>query len=98
MTHSTEIHTSVAMLISVFGEPTSADSETNNYEWQIDFADGSTAVVRNADTGGSTARVQAWELHSASAAGIAQFNAKLEEGENYYEGALHPELFVKRDA
>ena len=98
MTHSTEIHTSVAMLTSVFGDPAQANSETNNYEWHIDLPDGSKASLRNTSTGGSAARVQAWELSSDSEAGIAQVNAKLEEGENYYEGTLHPELFIKRDS
>lgn len=98
MTHSTEIHTSVAMLISVFGDPIHADRETNSYEWQIDFADSSKAVLRNVSKGGSAARVQAWEVSSDSESGIAQVSAKLQEGENYYDGALHPELFTKRDA
>lgn len=98
MTHSTEIQTSVAMLISVFGDPLRADSEANNYEWRIDCADGSVAILRNTSTGGSAARVQAWELSCTSEAGIAQICAKLAEGENYYEGTLHPELFIKRDA
>lgn len=98
MTHNSEIQTSVALLISVFGEPFQADSEANSYEWRIDCADGSSAVLRNVSTGGSSARVQAWELSSDSEAGIAHVNAKLEEGENYYDGALHPELFIKRDA
>lgn len=97
MTHHTEINTSVAMLISVFGEPTRVNSEANNYEWHIDFADGSKAFIRNVGNSGSSARVQAWDVNSDSSSGIAQVNAKLEEGENYYDGALHPELFIKRD-
>tara|TARA_R100001377_G_scaffold59351_1_gene35810 strand:- start:597 stop:893 length:297 start_codon:yes stop_codon:yes gene_type:complete len=98
MTHSSEIHTSVAMLISVFGDPARADHEANSYEWHIELADGSKVHLRNLSTGGSAARVQPWELSSDTEAGIAQINAKLEEGENYYEGGLHPELFIKRDA
>lgn len=96
MTHSTEIHTSAAMLTSVFGNPARADSEANSYEWHIDFADGSKAILRNISAGGSSARVQAWELSSDTEEGIAQVNAKLAEGENYYEGGLHPELFIQR--
>lgn len=98
MTQSTEIHTSVAMLISVFGNPTHSDSDANSYEWNIEFADGSKAQLRNISKGGSAARVQTWEVNSDSESGIDQVNGKLAEGENYYEGALHPELFSKRDA
>lgn len=98
MTHKTEIHTSLAMLISVFGDPTHADNETNSCEWQIEFADGDKATLRNLSTGGSSGRIQTWELSSESEAGITQVNAKLAEGENYYDGALHPELFSNRDA
>lgn len=98
MKQKTEIHTSLAMLISVFGDPTRADNETSSYEWQIEFADGNKATLRNLSTGTSTGRLQTWELSSESDAGIAQVNAKLAEGENYYDGALHPELFSNRDA
>lgn len=97
MTQSIEINTSVAMLVSVFGDPVHADSEANNYEWQIYFSDGAKAILRNTGKGGSSGRVQAWAVSSDSEAGINQVNAKLEEGENYYEGALHPELFIKRN-
>jgi hypothetical protein len=96
MTQSTEINTSVAMLVSVFGDPVHADHEANNYEWFVEFADGNKAVLRNIDKGGSAGRVQAWEVSSDSESGIAQVNAKLTEGENYYDGAMHPELFIKR--
>lgn len=96
MTQKYEINTSTAMLVSVFGDPARADSEANNYEWHIDFADGTKAVLRNLSKGGSSGRVQAWELTSDSESAIAQIKAKLEEGENYYEGGLHPELFIKR--
>jgi len=97
MTHSTEIRTSAAMLVSVFGDPIHADNEANNFEWQIDFPDGSNAILRNTSKGGSSGRVQAWKVSSDSETGIAQVNAKMAEGENYYEGALHPELFINRN-
>ena len=97
MTHNTEIQTSVAMLISVFGNPTRADSDANRYEWHLEFADGSKASLSNVSVGGSSARVQTWELSSESDAGIAQVTEKLQEGENYYDGALHPELFIDRN-
>lgn len=97
MTHDTEIQTSVAMLISVFGNPTRADSDANRYEWQLEFNDGSKAILSNVSVGGSSARVQTWQLSSDNDAGVAQVKAKLEEGENYYDGALHPELFIKRN-
>ena len=97
MTHNTEIQTSVAMLISVFGTPTRADSEANRYEWHLEFADGSKAVLSNVSVGGSSARVQAWELSGDSETAIAQVSEKLQEGESYYDGALHPELFIDRN-
>tara|TARA_R110001592_G_scaffold18013_4_gene75366 strand:+ start:634 stop:930 length:297 start_codon:yes stop_codon:yes gene_type:complete len=97
MTHNTEIQTSLAMLVSVFGNPTHADSEANRYEWHLEFADGTRAILSNASTGGSSARVQAWELSSDSETAIAQVTEKLQEGENYYDGALHPELFIDRN-
>lgn len=97
MTHSTEINTSVAMLVSVFGNPIHADAEANNYEWRVEFSDGSSAILRNASKGGSAGRVQTWEVSCTSESAAEQVNAKLEEGENYYDGGLHPELFIKRD-
>lgn len=97
MSHRSEISTSVAMLVSVFGNPLHADSEANVYEWNIELSDNSKAIVKNITKGGSASRIQEWEVISSSQSGIDQINAKLEEGENYYEGGLHPELFIKRD-
>lgn len=97
MTQSMEINTSVAMLVSVFGNPIHADAEANNYEWYVEFPDGSSAILKNLSKGGSAGRVQAWEVSCSSEAAAEQVTAKLEEGENYYDGGLHPELFIKRD-
>lgn len=97
MSHRSEISTSVAMLVSVFGNPIHADSEANVYEWIVEFSDGNKAVLKNLSKGGSASRIQDWEVASDSQSAIDKVNAKLEEGENYYEGGLHPELFITRD-
>ena len=96
MTHSTEINTTLAMLVSVFGNPTVADSDAKLYEWKLEFADGSKADLNNSRNAGSTGRILTWEVNSDSESGIPQVLARLEEGENYYDGTLHPELFINR--
>ncbi|MDX1491935.1 MAG: hypothetical protein R3332_11665 [Pseudohongiellaceae bacterium] len=96
MSQRAEITTTVAMLVSVFGEPLHADSEANMYEWSIEFPDGAKALIRNLDKQDSAGRVQRWEIISDSDSAIEQCNEKLDEGKNYYEGTLHPELFIKR--
>ncbi len=96
MTQHSEISTTVAMLVSLFGNPYHADPEANAYEWRIELDDGSLAIVRNLNKGGSAGRIQDWSIACESEQSINKLKAKLEEGENYYEGSLHPELFITR--
>lgn len=96
MTQHSEISTTVAMLVSLFGNPHQADPEANAYEWRIVIGDNPLVIVRNLKQGGSAGRIQDWSLDSESADAINQLKEKLEEGENYYEGSLHPELFITR--
>ena len=96
MTEHSDISTTVAMLASLFGNPFKADAEANAYEWRIEMDDGALAIVRNINKGGSAGRIQDWSIDSESNSAIEKLKAKLEEGENYYEGALHPELFINR--
>jgi hypothetical protein len=96
MSYNSEINTTMAMLISVFGNPDLANSEANVYEWHLEFPDGAKVTLCNSGHEESAGRMQTWLVSSDQESGLAQVNAKLDEGENYYEGTLHPELVVKR--
>lgn len=94
-----EISSTVAMLISVFGSPYHAEAEVASMEWFLEFEDGSRAVIRNKNAiHSSNSRIQTWTATADSAATLEKIKAKLLEGDNYYEGSLHPELFVKRES
>lgn len=97
MTHTTEIHASVAMLASLFGDPAHADSDANRYEWHVRFEDGGSVVLRNTGSVASAGRMQSWEVAADSPSALTELENRLHEGENYYEGVLHPELFIHRE-
>lgn len=97
MAHTAQINASVAMLASLFGNPNHADADINHYEWLIRFDDASQVILRNVSQAVSAGRMQTWEVSSDSETAIAQLKDKLEQGENYYEGSLHPELFIHRE-
>ena len=84
------------MLVSLFGNPHLADPEANAYEWRVELDDGTLAIIRNLNKGGSAGRIQDWSIACVNDEAIAKIKEKLEEGENYYEGSLHPELFITR--
>ncbi len=92
-----EVSTTLAMLISVFGTPVRADTEANIFEWRLDLESGGSARIVNqpGDTG-KTARLQVWSITADSQASLEQVETALTSGENYYDGALHPELFIQR--
>lgn len=93
-----EINSSAAMLISVFGQPHHADVETESMEWFLEFDDGGKGVIRNKEVvHTSNSRIQTWTASADSAATLDKIKAKFIEADNYYEGSLHPELFVKRE-
>ncbi|MDT8429420.1 MAG: hypothetical protein RQ757_11700 [Pseudomonadales bacterium] len=97
-TRHCEINSTAAMLISVFGPPWHAEAEVASMEWFLEFEDGSHAVIRNQDAiHSSHGRIQTWIASADSVAALEKIKAKLQEGDNYYEGSLHPELFVKRE-
>lgn len=81
----TEVSTTVAMLISVFGAPFRGDSEANIFEWRLEL-----------EGGGKSARLQRWDITADSKETLEQIQSALSSGENYYEGGLHPELFIQR--
>lgn len=94
---SIELHTSAAMLISVFGQPERADAEVNSFRWRLTNADGSNAQIFSQQTGAvSAAKVQPWQVEGSSQSAIEQVQEAMQAGENYYDGVLHPELFIKR--
>ncbi|GEM_PF-526991 len=94
-----EISSSAAMLISVFGQPRHVEVERESIEWLLEFEGGGKAVIRNKEVVHSShSRVQTWTASADSAATLKRITEKLIEADNYYEGSLHPELFVKRDA
>ncbi len=98
-TNRCEISSSAAMLISVFGQPRHAEAEIESMEWFLEFDDGGKAVIRNKEVmHASNSRIQIWTANADSAATLEKVRAKLVAADNYYEGSLHPELFVKRDA
>ena len=87
--------TTRALLISVFGAPFRADADANTYEWHLNFSDGSHANISNHSAAAPhSARIQSWLAVGSTAAAITQVQTALTQGENYYEGALHPELFT----
>ena len=92
-----EVSTTVAMLISVFGTPFKADADANIFEWRLDLEGGGKArIVNQPGDGGKTARLQNWRITADSPESLEQIQTALTSGENYYDGALHPELFVHR--
>lgn len=94
---SIELHTSAALLISVFGQPERADARVSSYQWRLQHADGSQARIFSLQSRDvSAAAVQAWRVEGDCAAAIDQVQQALQAGENYYEGTLHPELFITR--
>jgi len=96
--NSCEISSSAAMLISVFGQPIHAEAELETMEWLLEFEDGGKAVIRNKEVvHTSNSRIQTWVASADSAATLEKITEKLIEADNYYEGSLHPELFVKRE-
>jgi hypothetical protein len=93
-----EISSSAAMLISVFGQPLHAEAELESMEWLLEFEGGGKAVIRNKELAHTTnSRIQTWTVSADSTATLKRVTGKLIEADNYYEGSLHPELFVKRE-
>lgn len=92
-----EVSTTLAMLISVFGPPFRADAEADMFEWRLDLAGGGRArIVNQPGEGGKTTRLQNWGISADSQESLEQLQTALTSGENYYDGALHPELFIQR--
>lgn len=92
-----DLHTSAAMLISVFGQPERAEAQVNSYRWRVVNADGTQARIYSLQKGEiSASKVQAWRVEGDCPAAIDQVQQALQAGENYYEGSLHPELFITR--
>jgi hypothetical protein len=93
-----EITSSAALLISVFGQPLHAEAELESMEWLLELEGGGKAVIRNKEVvHTSNSRIQTWTVSADSAATLKRVTEKLIEADNYYEGSLHPELFVKRE-
>lgn len=96
-TCESEVSTTLAMLISVFGTPFKADADANTFEWRLDLEGGGRArIVNQPGDGGKTARLQRWSITADSKKSLEQIETALTGGENYYDGALHPELFIQR--
>ena len=92
-----EVSTTLAMLISVFGTPFKADADANIFEWRLNLESGGRArIVNQPGDGGKTARLQRWGITADSKEALEQVEAALAGGENYYDGMLHPELFIQR--
>jgi hypothetical protein len=97
MTNTFDLQTSAAMLISVFGQPERAGAQVSSYEWRLAHPDGSQARIFSQQTlEFSASAVQTWRVEGDCAAAIDQVQQALQAGENYYEGTLHPELFISR--
>ncbi len=95
---SCELQTSAALLVSVFGQPAHAGAEVTRYRWLLDFEDGSQARIFNQQSGNpSAATLLAWRVEADSSAALARVEQAMEAGADYYEGTLHPELFIRRD-
>lgn len=92
-----EVSTTLAMLVSVFGPPLRADAEADTFEWQLELEGGGRAhIINQPGDGGKTARLQNWIIAADSLDSLEQIQSSLASGENYYDGALHPELFIPR--
>jgi len=92
-----DLHTSAAMLISVFGQPERAEAEVNSFQWRLVLDDGAQARIFSQQTGSiSAATVQPWRVEGDSPAAIDHVRQAMQAGADYYDGALHPELFITR--
>ncbi len=96
MSYTREISASVALLASIFGDPAEADAQANRYVWHLRFDGGHELTLRNLGTPSSAGRLQTWQASSATEDAFALLEARLEEADQYYEGPLHPELFLSR--
>ncbi|MDO8272851.1 MAG: hypothetical protein Q7U82_13200 [Gammaproteobacteria bacterium] len=97
-TCQSEVSTTLAMLISVFGTPFRADAEANIYEWRLELeGDGRVSIVNLPGNADKTAKLQRWSITADSKESLEQIQTALSSGENYYDGALHPELFIQRE-
>lgn len=95
---SSELHTSAALLISVFGQPAHAGAEVTSYRWQLAFEEGGQARLFTQSGGNpSAATLLTWCVEADSPAALARVEQALQAGADYYEGTLHPELFIRRD-
>jgi hypothetical protein len=96
---SCELQTSAALLISVFGQPIHAGADVVSYRWQLSFEDGAQARIFTQQGGHpSAATLLIWRVEADSAAALARVEQSMQAGADYYEGTLHPELFIRRDA
>ncbi len=92
-----ELHTSAALLISVFGQPAHAGAEVTSYRWQLNFEeDGQARLFTQSGGHPTAATLLTWRVEADCAAALARVEQALQAGENYYEGPLHPELFIRR--
>ncbi len=91
-----EVSTTVPMLVSVFGPPYRADVETNTFEWRIVLDADRQASITNQATGSKGPKLQTWTVTANHAEALQAVQSALSTGENYYDGTLHPELFVLR--
>jgi hypothetical protein len=95
---SSDLHTSAALLISVFGQPAHAGAEVTSYRWQLAFEDGSQARIFTEQSGAhSAATLLCWRVESDCASALACVQQAMQAGADYYEGTLHPELFIRRN-
>jgi hypothetical protein len=93
-----DLQTSAALLISVFGQPAHAGAEVTSYRWQLTFDEGAQARIFTQSGGNPTAAtLLSWRVEADSAAALASVEQALQAGADYYEGTLHPELFIRRD-
>ncbi|MDO9316756.1 MAG: hypothetical protein Q7V56_00970 [Gammaproteobacteria bacterium] len=96
-TCQSEVSTTLAMLISVFGAPFRAEAEANIYEWRLELEDGDRGRIINLPgVADKTAKLQRWSITADSKKSLEQIQTALSSGENYYDGVLHPELFIQR--
>ncbi len=94
---TSELHTSAALLISVFGQPAHAGAEVTSYRWQLNFEeDGQARLFTQSGGNPTAATLLTWRVEADCAAALARVEQALQAGENYYEGTLHPELFIRR--
>lgn len=96
-TCQSEVSTTLAMLISVFGPPLRADADANIYEWHLELEGGGRVrIVNGPRDADKTAKLQRWSITADSKESLEQIQTALLSGENYYDGVLHPELFIQR--